>query len=60
MIPPMIPFQKEMLDHESKTGHEFFTVTGTKKKEKLRGVYCKICKKYISKIKFLSSKKRRR
>jgi len=55
-----IPFQREMEDHEKKTGHGSFTITGTNKKEKLRGAWCKKCQKYISTITYRSSKKRRR
>lgn len=57
----MIPFQKEIQEHQEQfKDHISYTITGTNKKEKLRGLFCKTCKKYVSRITFRSSKKRRR
>ena len=60
-MPFIMPYQKEMDAHEKQfPDHGSYIITGTNKKEKLSGVFCKKCKKYVSTIKFLSSKKRRR
>jgi len=48
----MIPYQTEMTIHEKATGHEDYLITGTKKREKIRGLWCKTCKKYVSVIQF--------
>ncbi len=46
-----IPYQKEIMAHQKKTGHKSYSIRGTNKREKLHGVYCKDCKRFITKIK---------
>ncbi len=61
-LPIQIPFQKELLEHQKQFPKcESFTIYGTTKtkREKLKGLYCKTCKKFVSTIQILSSKKRR-
>jgi len=56
---PQIPYQREILLHNKKYPDcHSYTITGTNKKEKLRGVHCKV-HGYITQIQVLSSKKRR-
>ncbi len=47
-------------DKEAHPKGSGYSIRGTNKKEKLEGIYCRTCKKFIGVIKFRSSKKRRR
>ena len=52
--------QQVALDHYNKTGHGKFKFVGNRKKEKLEGVICKTCKKFIGIPRYRSNKQRRR
>jgi len=56
-LPFKIPYSIEMEIHVEKTGHRRFKITGNKKREKIRGLYCVTCKKYVSVISFTKKKK---
>ena len=43
-------YQLDIEEHERATEHHGYTIYGTNKKEKTRGVYCLDCKRFITTV----------